>query len=333
METTRKVKIAIIILVWNDYVNTRATINSVLNTKGCNYDIIIVDNASTNGCIDKIRNEFKNIGNIFYLINNVNWGYAEGNNIAIRYCMENGYDYFFILNNDVIFDSESCIYDMWKTMEDDNSIGIVSPLIWNKKRDGSFVKGKVMTDSKLYKFMMKMNGIKIGEYAVGKYLVPTVSGSFLAFSRRNIEINHGFEKNFFMYAEEDDLCIRTNMNGLKVVKLSKDYGIKHLGGILDFIAVADWKRVISQRNRLMLIRTFPFVQRVLYGFLLLVHNLVRDFKLLFKKRPKSALMLFISYFEGLYDLIFYNELSKTDLLFKRGQELAKASHIYHIKIQ
>lgn len=326
-------KSAIIILVWNDYTNTCATINSVLKSKGIDYDIIIVDNDSTDGCIDKIRHDFKDVPNIRYLINDVNWGYAEGNNIAIKFCLDEGYDYFFILNNDVVFDSEVCLHDMQKAMENDNTIGIIAPVIWNKQDIGKFAKGKVMTDSKLYRLMMKKNGIKIGEYSDGLYHVPTVSGSFMALSKKNVELNHGFEKNFFMYAEEDDLCLRTNMSGLKVVKIDKDYGIKHLGGILDFAAASDWKRVIAERNRVMLTRTFSFSQRVLYCSLLYLQSLRLEFKLLKKRKIKSACVFQFAFFEGLYDLIFYKTLSKTDELFRRGQRLATAKRIYGIKIK
>lgn len=331
--TELKNKIAIIILVWNDYTNTCDTIKSVLKSKGVDYDIIVVDNASTDSCIDKIKLEFSKVVNIRYLINDENWGYAEGNNIAIRYCLNEGYEYFFILNNDVVFDSESCIHDMWEAMAEDKSIGIIAPVIWNKKGNGSFAKGSIMTQSFLYRLMMRLNGIKIGEYTEGLYHVPTVSGSFMALSKNNILKNGGFEKNFFMYAEEDDLCIRTNMSGFKVVKLARDYGIKHLGGILDFAAASDWKRVIAERNRVMLTRTFPFSQRFLYCSLLYLQSIRLEFILLKKRKFKSACVFSFAFFEGLYDLIFFKRLSKTDKLFRRGQRLAVAKRIYAIKIK
>ena len=106
-------KIAIIILVRNDYKNTFATIKSVLKSKEVDFDIYVVDNASTNDCIKLLKEDFMDYDNISFLINDFNWGYAEGNNIAIRKCMNLGYDYFYILNNDVIFDSDYCIHDMW----------------------------------------------------------------------------------------------------------------------------------------------------------------------------------------------------------------------------
>ena len=75
----------IIILVWNDYENTKATIDSVLKSEGVDYDILVVDNASTDGCIEKLREDYGSYDNISFLMNKENWGYAEGNNIALRY--------------------------------------------------------------------------------------------------------------------------------------------------------------------------------------------------------------------------------------------------------
>lgn len=331
--TELKNKIAIIILVWNDYTNTCATIKSVLKSKGVDYDIIVVDNASTDSCIDKIKLEFSKVVNIRYLINDENWGYAEGNNIAIRYCLNEGYEYFFILNNDVVFDSESCIHDMWEAMAEDKSIGIIAPVIWNKKGNGSFAKGSIMTQSFLYRLMMRLNGIKIGEYTEGLYHVPTVSGSFMALSKNNILKNGGFEKNFFMYAEEDDLCIRTNMSGLKVVKLTKDYGIKHLGGILNYLMAADWKRVIACRNRVMITRTFPILQKILYCALMFAHNFSMSISLALNGKLISAYLLQPAFIEGVWDMMHFKHLSKRETLFKRGQNLAKAHKIYGIKVR
>lgn len=326
-------KIAIIILVWNDYKNTFATIKSVLKSKEVDFDIYVVDNASTNDCIKLLKEDFMNCDNVSFLINDFNWGYAEGNNIAIRKCMNWGYDYFYILNNDVIFDSDYCIHDMWITMKNDENIGILAPLIWNKQKDGHFVKGTIMTNSRLYNLMMRKNNVELGEYKEGLFRVPTVSGSFMAITRKCIEKNKGFEKNFFMYGEEDDLCLRTNLNGMKVVKLSKDYGIKHLGGILDFVSVADWKRVASFRNRLLLTRSFPLSQIVLYCFILFFQGLNNSLKLIKNKNVKSAIIYFVAFFEGLHNLVWYKRLSKSSVLFDRGRKLAMANSIYGIKVK
>lgn len=333
METHRHSKIAIIILVWNDYINTKNTIDSVLKNKGCEIDVFVVDNASTDECIDKIKNDYQNVSNIHYLMNSQNWGYAEGNNIAIRYCMDHGYDYFFILNNDIIFDSDSCIFDLWKVINKDKSIGILAPVIWGRLSTGGFAKGDIMLSSLLDKLMMKLNGIKIGKFNEYLYRVPTVPGSFMVLSRRCIELNKGFEKNFFMYVEENDLCIRTNLSGLKVAKLDKDYGVKHLGGTTNYIKTADWKRVLLSRNRILLTRTFPLIQRFLYCSLLFIQNIRLVLKLCKKKKFKSAIIVSMSYFEGLYDLVRYKRFSKNDKLFTRGKELASSDRIYGIKIR
>lgn len=325
-------KIAIIILVWNDYKNTRATIESVLRTKKMDYDIFVVDNASTDGCIDRLKNDFSSFSNIYYIINDCNWGYAEGNNIAIRKCKDLGYEFFFVLNNDVVFDSGECICDMWKAMKEDSNIGIVAPLIWNKQQDGSFGLSPLIPNSRLYLLMMRLNGIKV-EIENDKCYVPGVSGCFLAFSKKCIETMAGFEKNFFMYVEEDDLCIRSNLSGLKVVKLSKDYGIKHLGGLSVFEKASDWKRVISYRNRMMLIRNFSVPQRLLFSLIIFLQGCKNTIKLLRIGKYKSAIVYSLAFYEGLFSLCFFKKLSKTAFLYNRGRNIAQSNRIYGIKIK
>lgn len=323
----------IIILVWNDYENTKATIDSVLKSEGVDYDILVVDNASTDGCIEKLREDYGSYDNISFLMNKENWGYAEGNNIALRYCMKMNYEYFFILNNDVIFDSPSCIHDLQHTLKEDDKIGIIAPLIWNRMPDGSFKKGSLVANSGLYKLMMKLNGIEIGSYKENLYSTPTVSGSFFAITRSCLNKVKGFEKNFFMYAEEDDLCIRTNLCGYRVIKLAKDYGIKHLGGVSNFIDAADWKRVIGFRNRMMLLRNFSFPQKFLYSSILFLQGIKNTVRLLNKCSAKSAYVYFLSFFEGLNDLISFKRLSKTDKLFNRGRSISQKRKLYGISIK
>lgn len=90
-------KIAVIILNWNGKVDTLECLNSLHTVSYKNYQVVIVDN----GSIDASASTFKaNYPALTVIETGQNLGYAEGNNVGIRYALESGADYILLLNND-----------------------------------------------------------------------------------------------------------------------------------------------------------------------------------------------------------------------------------------
>jgi len=97
--------VAIIILNWNRREDTVACLTSLQNSSYPNCLIILVDNGSSDGTANHIRNCFPTV---HVLENGQNLGFAEGNNVGIRYAMARGARYLYLLNNDTIVDAQ-CI--------------------------------------------------------------------------------------------------------------------------------------------------------------------------------------------------------------------------------
>ncbi len=116
-------KVSLIILNWNGKDVLQECLRSAGGLDYPNYDIIVVDNGSTDGSQGFIQQNFPKV----YLIENgQNLGFAEGQNIGIRYAMGEGADYLFVLNNDITFD-RSVLKELIAAFEDDESIGIAGP--------------------------------------------------------------------------------------------------------------------------------------------------------------------------------------------------------------
>ena len=92
--------ISINILHYNSYEKTEVCVNSCLKQVGDDIKIIIIDNFSTNDSLEKLKKTFGNIDNVSFLENKENYGFAKGNNIGIKYALEMGIEYTFLLNND-----------------------------------------------------------------------------------------------------------------------------------------------------------------------------------------------------------------------------------------
>jgi len=137
-------KIAIIILNWNGYHDTIKCLESVLKLRYSNFQIILLDNGSTDGSVEIIVNwagekrrssgtriessgrlpdisvldinKYDEISDldarIIILRSNKNLGYGEGGNKALEFALKklNSIDYFFFLNNDTYLDADSLKY-------------------------------------------------------------------------------------------------------------------------------------------------------------------------------------------------------------------------------
>ena len=96
--------IAIIIVNYNNYEDTIKCVNSIReNEKKIKYEIILVDNASTNNSIE----ELSKIEGIVLINNKRNGGFAFGNNIGIKYAIDKNFEYIMLLNNDTEIEKNS----------------------------------------------------------------------------------------------------------------------------------------------------------------------------------------------------------------------------------
>lgn len=100
-----KVKsIAIILLNWNSYHHTNECLESLMNCTYDNFQAIVVDNASTDDSLIKLKEKYNN-DKIIFLQSFTNRGFSGGCNIGIVYALYKEYDFIMLLNNDTIVDS------------------------------------------------------------------------------------------------------------------------------------------------------------------------------------------------------------------------------------
>jgi GT2 family glycosyltransferase len=110
----------IIVLNWNGWEDTCECLHSLEKLDYPNYEAVVVDNGSINYSVQNIKREFPGIKVIALAENS---GFAAGNNVGIRYAMENDADYCWILNNDTVVDQKALCHLVNK-MENDSAVGI-----------------------------------------------------------------------------------------------------------------------------------------------------------------------------------------------------------------
>ncbi|MDQ6481562.1 glycosyltransferase family 2 protein [Dyadobacter sp. LHD-138] len=121
--------VCIIILNWNGYEVTKECLHSLYKINYANYKIILVDNGSVDGSVDKLRADFSDFPVDFVALDK-NHGFTGGNNLGIKYAAEKYTpDYFLLLNNDTTV-NESFLEIMVGTFSTNSKCYAVVPKIY-----------------------------------------------------------------------------------------------------------------------------------------------------------------------------------------------------------
>lgn len=102
-------------------------IRSVIKSSVNNFDIYVVDNASTDNSVIRIREEF---GNTINLIQNKdNLGGSGGFNTGLREALKYNYKYIMLLDNDIVLD-QFAVEELYKFMEGHEEVGMAGSKVY-----------------------------------------------------------------------------------------------------------------------------------------------------------------------------------------------------------
>src|SRR5215472_2220491 len=114
-------KVSVITLTWNSHEVTRDCLLTLKKLDYPSFEIIVVDNGSTDGSQKQLAREFPDVRRI---CNATNLGFSGGNNVAIRDALARNADYLLLLNNDTIV-SPGFLRELVKVAESDEKIGLL----------------------------------------------------------------------------------------------------------------------------------------------------------------------------------------------------------------
>ena len=120
-----KPQVSIIILNWNGYKDTVECISSLKQIDYENFQVVLVDNGSSKNESELLNNSFPKIKTIR---SDKNLGFSGGNNLGIKYLLEQSADYILLINNDTTV-NKNFLDPLVEKMLQDKQVGIVAPQI------------------------------------------------------------------------------------------------------------------------------------------------------------------------------------------------------------
>lgn len=235
-------KIVFLILHYLTYNETTKCINIIKNNaKNCNYEIVVVDNGSSNNTGKKLLNKYKEQKNIHIIISKENLGFARGNNLGFKYIKEKlSPDFIVMLNNDVyLLNDKFC--DEIINEYNVSKFAVLGPKIYlkdnnicnfpDKIQSLKYFKTKRRENILLYYFnkfnirylfsiYLKFKNIIIKQEKINYNIKKEnilLNGCCLIFSKEYINKFDGIDDRTFLYYEEQLLYLRLKKNNLKSV--------------------------------------------------------------------------------------------------------------------
>lgn len=206
--------VAIILVNYNGYKDTAECVESLSRIDYVNRKIIIVDNGSTDGSLDKLR-FLENEGIVIINANN-NLGFSEGNNIGIQYAIKNKFRYVLLLNNDTVVKPEFLSELVRTAQENNNSVIVTSKILYEFDRRTIWYAGGTFSEK-----TSRTSSRGIGEIDIGKYdnseEVTFVSGCCMLIPTEIISQIGYMSEDYFLYSEDTDLCCKTREYGYKLI--------------------------------------------------------------------------------------------------------------------
>jgi GT2 family glycosyltransferase len=234
-----------VILNTNRRGDTLACLESLAHSTHANHRVIVLDNASTDGSVDAIRQGFPS-SQVLRLAANL--GYAGNNNVGLRSALDQDAAWVFVLNEDTIVHAD-CLAELVRVGESDGRIGVVGPLVYHHSEPGVIQSAGGELGARWESRHAGQNEPDTGQFPLPRD-VEWVTGCAILVRAAAIRQIGVLDERFFYYWEETEWCLRARREGWRVVHCPSGR-LWHKGVSRDYRPGPD-VTYYSVRNRLLL---------------------------------------------------------------------------------
>ena len=220
----------VLTLNWNGKRWLGECLSSVLELDYPNFEVVVIDNGSTDGSVEFVRENYP-VAQV--VENGQNLGYARGFNAGLEYGYAHGADYFLIMNNDAVIDP-GALSALVETAQSQPRAGFVSGKVyWYDRPRVLQTVGKVEGPDRLSGIDLGVDEEDNGQYdAVQERAF--LDDIFTLVPRQLYEETGGYDPQFFLQCEELDWQLRARKSGWKLYYTPDaklwHYGSRSMGG-------------------------------------------------------------------------------------------------------
>ena len=206
-----------VVLSWNGREDTLACLQSLTLSSYAGLHILVVDNASTDGSAEAVRATYPHIA---LIENNENLRWAGGNNIGIRYALEQGADFILLLNNDTVVNVEM-VGRLVEAALDMPAAGLLAPkiyyasqpdVIWYAGGGLSLWRGQFWHEGLREKDRDQNGAVQHDRDRDVGY----ITGCAMLVRREVIEAIGEVDERFYLYGEDVDYSLRARAAGYRL---------------------------------------------------------------------------------------------------------------------
>ena len=274
--------VSIIIVNYNTKELTKQCINSIIEkTEGVEYEIILVDNASSDGS----KEYFEKDNRLTYIYSKKNGGFGYGNNLGMKVAKGN---YFFLLNSDTIL-LNNAIKEFFDYAENHNPKTIYGCYLVGETNEYacSFFYYPAFTIKDFLERILHLKNYLPVDYQ--NKVVECICGADLFIPKTAIQEVGDFDDHIFLYGEEGELQYRMQQAGYSSYLINTPK-IQHLEGKSSVPSI--WKKTISLKSHFWILKKHMIPSTYIIARIYYAINLgLRNVNYLFSAEGRTYLKL------------------------------------------
>lgn len=206
-------RVSIVILTWNQREDTQVCLDSLQQLTYSNYEVIVVDNGSTDGTQEVIRARYPRVT---LLAQDHNLGGSGGRNVGIRHALKGQTDYILFLDNDTLV-KPNILSRLIEVGESNAKIGVLGSTIYYYHDRQRIWNAGARVDRRTGLCYPLRNGeLDLGTPRSVEEVDFLATCSLMA-KRIVFETVGIFDEEYFFYYEDTDWCVRASDAGYRIV--------------------------------------------------------------------------------------------------------------------